>query len=659
MIIPLLVREGGRKDLPSAFLGGGLESPKQFRNFAWGEKKIGPLRLVRRLRRWFSAMALFPKCSFQVLVPNGLVIPGTKIDGELLLETPEDIPRAEKVHLDFTSSAWAGYGSGKNRSVTRRTMFHRRLLINLPEGLLRAGTYRYPFMLDVPVWLPPGFRGSDCAIEHVIEARLDVDWAIDPVAKLTPRIALPTAEGTRRGLTTRSPAGFHDAVVLEITLPTTVLSQDEPLYGQIALRSGHGERFDAVDLTMAGLMTITMGRGDRRRGAGTTIRIPADALRSGEAVPFQFPPNAHLMPTLRSSFIDYDVVLEVSLDIPWASDPSFALPLQVLPRGSAIYGQAGATAVVGSERLRRIAAAMAEKTGLREGHPPAFVEGAAGPVRICIADAPREGHLGIDVDLTYPDVELGIAFRPLNILEGFRESPLLPSDLANRYLLRCKPPDARAPVDAAAIAAFMAAAIADLGPVDDLRFGDHHLGVHFRIPNDELPRMLEIAQVAKAKAEALANAIRRLPFPAPMEGARAAWEATAAEQSAALVPTGPSLHGIVMRARVLGGEERSITFAIRTVWSTAGPSTHVEVDLRGTPLPKGAWTELMRDPPSSRLQPVRAIFADTTPLDTGLGVTFERHGHAVDPHQLFPAVEAFFWWVLEMRGERRADLPYR
>lgn len=605
-------------------------------------------------------MALFPKCNFQVLVPDGIVIPGTRVAGVLVLDAPENIPRAEHVSLDFISRAWVGYGSGKNRSVTRRTMFHAPLHIDLPQGMLAAGTHRFPFAVDVPPWLPPGISGNDCAIEHVIEARLDVDWAVDPVAKLTPHIMMRLGEATRQSLVTRSPASFDESIVLEITLASSVVAHDEPISGQIALRSGHSARFDAVDLTVAGLMTMTMARGDRRRGGGASIRIPAAALRSGEAVPFQFPGNQHLLlPTLRNSFIDYDVALHVSVDIPWASDPAFDILLHVLPAGSTIHG-AGGGAVVGSERLRYIAAAMAQKTGLREGRSPTLVEGNVGPVSIRVSDAPRGAELGIDIDIGYPDVELGILLRPLGLLEGFRESPLLPAPLSTSYFLRAKAPAHKPHVDAEAAAqAFVTAALQNVVAMADVRFSDHHLGIHFRIQNDDLPRMVEIAAYAQHKAKQIADAIRLLPFQSWREPAeRAAWEATAAEQSAVLVPTGPAIYGITMSARVLGGEVRTIVVAIRTIWEKVGPHANVEVDLRGAPIPKEAWPELLGKSRADRSAPLRAPFSEVRPLERGEGVTLVA-GAVADPRELLPGIEHFFTWLLEARGERRVDAPYR
>ncbi len=445
-----------------------------------------------------------------------------------------------------------------------------------------------------------------------------------------------------------------------MTLASSVITRDEPLIGHIALRSGRAARFEAVELRLAGSSKIIMARGDRRLGAAATIRIPAAELRRGEAVPFQMPLGAHIPPSFRSSFIDHDVVLSVSVDIPWAPDPTFDLMLDVLPSGSTIEGTAGEN-VVGGERLRRIASAMAQSTGLHEGAPPTLVEGdVAGPIAVRLTDAPREAKLGIDVDVVFPDVELGIAFRPLGMIDGFRSSPLLPAAIANGYLLRCEKDDSRPPVDDSVLEALIRVVLGDVAQHASLRLSDHHLGFHVPIPNDELPRMIDIARAAHAKGMAIADAIARLPFPESLGAeAKLAWQGTAAEQSAFLVPTGPSLYGLVFRARVIDGEERAMRVSIRTKWTKKGPTTHVDLDLRSAPLPQVAWAELESDTPSERMRAVRALFPSAHVMAQGNGATLDRPEWTPDPRALFSALETFFSWVLEARGERRQDLPYR
>lgn len=592
-------------------------------------------------------MALFPECTFEALLTGGVFVPGERAEGSLEIVAPQAIPRAEQLVLEFRSRAWAGYGSGKNRKIVSRDMFTAPLRVDL-AGELAAGTHRYPFAFDVPHWLPPGFRARDCAIEHTIVARLDVNWAKDPSTTIHCLVVPPPAMGTRVSVATRSPlTDFHDTVALEVTLESSVLELDEPLVGKVALRSGHSARFDGVDLAFGGLGRITMAKGDvRPTGFVSKVRIPAEALRDGKAVPFSIPPHRALVPSFRSSFIDHEATLRVSVAVPWLRDPTFDVPLQILPRGSTIGGAASA-GDVGNERLRDIAVVMAKGTGLRTGRLPTLIEGEVGPVRLGLVDAPRGAELGLQVDLTYPDLALGIDFRKVTVLDAFRSSPLLAEALAKKHLLRCTN-------DAPELRSFFDVVLDDVEIAEDVRFSDHHLGFRLRIPDDDPERMLEIAQITQRRAKALAAAIGQLSFPAPAQGARLAWQATAEEQSAFLVPTGPALHGLSFRVRVLVGEERLISAVIRTEWTPTGARHHVDLDLGDAPLPAAACLTLDADP-QARGPYWHAAHA----LGDGHGATLEWEGFAPDPRVLLPGIDHFIGWVLEQRCERRVDLPYR
>jgi hypothetical protein len=603
-------------------------------------------------------MAVFPKCEFQLLLPNGVVTSGTTVEGILEVTAPEPIPRAEHIDLFYRTKAWAGYGGGKNRRVIRRDMLIASLRVDLPAGQpMPAGTFRYPFRMDVPAWVPPSFFGSDCAIENIIETRLDVDWAKDPVSVMRPVVVVPPAEGVESPLVVRSPAYFHESIVLEVTLSSSVVTHGHPFIGHVALRGGHNARFDAVLVTLASVAQIAMGAGDTRRGAASTVRIPAERLRRGESVQFLIPQLEGVPNSFRNGFLDHSIALEVAVDIPWGSDPSFAIPLLVLPPSSTLHPSGSQEVVVGAERLQLLSTLMAQDTGLARGRLPVLVEGAVAGIVVRITDGPRGGRIGIDVDLEFPDVELGLAFRPLGMLDGFRDSPLLPPALRVRYLLRSASEDARPKPDDAVVAAFAHAALDELGAAEEVRFSDHHLGAHFPLATDGSEQLLSIARFACAKARAIADAIAAMPFPASVAQAQAAWQATAREQNAFLVPTGPALRGLVFRTRIVGSEERIVGASIRTTFEKDGPKTIVDVDLRATPLPKSAGAELA-NVTSERLRSVAAIFP-TIHAPRSEHAILERPGFTDDPRTILPAIEAFVGWVLESRGERRADAPYR
>lgn len=109
-------------------------------------------------------MAVFPKCSFEVLLSDGVFVPGSCVNGTLVLTAEKPIPRADHVELSFRTTAWAGYGGGNSRTVIRKTIFAAPFRVDLPNHVLPAGIHRFPFAVDVPAWLPPGsLRALTCS----------------------------------------------------------------------------------------------------------------------------------------------------------------------------------------------------------------------------------------------------------------------------------------------------------------------------------------------------------------------------------------------------------------------------------------------------------------------------------------------------------------
>lgn len=602
-------------------------------------------------------MALFPKCTFGVVATHGVIVPGERFEGTLVLDVPEDIARAEHVDLALRSEAWAGYGGGKSRSVVTRTMFLAPLELALPKDRpLAAGTHRYPFAIDVPAWLPPALQGSDCAIVHRLTTHLSVDWARDPEVTLLPNVTLRPVEAARAGMTARSPRGFHEQIVLEITLASSVLALGEALEGRIALRGGANARFDAVTLDLVSAATIVMHGRDQRHVVKGQIRIPATALRAGEAVPFRFPLPPDLPPTFRTSFIDHDVVLAVRLDIPWAGDPGFFLPLNVLPDGSRVLGE-GLQVSLGSERLARIASAMARATGLAQGdRRPILVSGSVGPVTVSLLDMPRNAQLGAQLELTFPDLELGLVFRDPGIFSA--ASPMLPEKMRDRHQLLLEPDDGRPPASADAVSAFTDAIFAEIWSADELRLSDHYLSAYMRLADDEEPTMVGLARLAAKRASAIGEAITALPFPTAVANARPAWQRFADEHGAFLVPSGPSIHGLVLRARVDAGDERALGATIRTGWSDEPRALCVDVDLRGAPL-LAKTVFPAEETLDARVRTVRATFSGVTIAEDGLSARVVGAGWSEELGPVLSVLETFFDWVLETRGEKRHDSPYR
>jgi hypothetical protein len=356
----------------------------------------------------------------------------------------------------------------------------------------------------------------------------------------------------------------------------------------------------------------------------------------------------------------------VSLDVPWSVDASFTIPLEVLPQGSSVEGSRP-PAVVGSERSRLLAAAMARATGLREGTHPVLVEGVLGPATLRLIDSPRGSRLGVDVEIDFPAVDLGMELRPEGLFD-LRKSALLPEALASRYVLRRAAVGGAPPVADDAIARFVSAVTAGVAHGAAVRLSDHHLGLSFVLEDDAEATLVGLARLAVQKADDIGRAIADpdvgLPFPSAIAGERGAWQSVAAAHAAWLVPSRPALHGIVLAARVLGGDERQLTADLRAVWSEQRPiGITWDVDLRTMPLPKKVLDAFERHVTTDdSLPPLAAPLAryfssiEVHGADT---VTLGASGWNEDPREWLGGLDAFFAWVLEARGERRTESPYR
>lgn len=603
-------------------------------------------------------MALFPDCDFEVLLPRDGVVAGERLEGTVVLLAKEDIRRAERLDLAFISTARAVYGSGQNQSVRRATMFHAPLEMTLP-GSLAKGRHEHRFSVDIPSWLPPGYDGDRCSVWHEIAVRLDVDWAIDPTKTFAPKVIPLRRRVNASRVQIRSGPSFHDSIIVEIALQSTSVVQGGAIEGSVAVRNAKSKRFDAVELAIVGSATMALGRGDRRRGFEKRFRIEAERFPDGRSVPFSLPIDATVIPSFTNGFIDHDVMLEVRLDIPWASDPSFGVPLEILPPGSVVEG-GEAPPVVGSDRTKLLARSMARASGLGEGTYPTLVEDVAGHVALRVIDGPRDSRPGIDVSIDFASVDLGLELRPERLLD-FRRSPLLPDALASRYFLRRTPEAGAGPVADEAVAAFVAALCRRVEDATAIQLGDSHLGFHVAVEDDSEAGYQGLAALAKQKSEDVVDAIAALPFPRAISSSEPAWRAMAAEHGAALVPSRPAIHGVVLGARVHGGEERSLRATLRAEWKDGAPvGARWDVDLAAMPLPEKVRAELeaAREKADALPASLGALFASIE-VQGRDAVSLAAEGWHDDPRSWLPGLEIFFAWVLEVRRERRVDSPYR
>ena len=101
-------------------------------------------------------MAIFPKCTFEVLLTGGGVVPGRRAEGTLVLHAASAIPRADHIEFDFVSAVHAYYGGGNHRHRAQHEMFRGGFKIPMPAGELAAGPTAFPSGSIFPRGCHPG-----------------------------------------------------------------------------------------------------------------------------------------------------------------------------------------------------------------------------------------------------------------------------------------------------------------------------------------------------------------------------------------------------------------------------------------------------------------------------------------------------------------------
>ncbi len=589
----------------------------------------------------------FPDCEFEVRFDGGALRLGRKNEGAFVLKLPEPVPRAERLEAVFVTLASATSGSGNNRRVTYHTLFQAPLGFRFTKPGLDAGTHAIRFALELPESLGQAYLGEDCRIEHRVDLRLDVDWAVDPTARvdLFP-VRPPLAATPSEPAAFLTPSSLHPRICVELRLESRVVAQGEALRGVVALRAGHDESFARIELALFHCATITMRGGEKRLTELTRIDIPAASLKEGTAYRFELPTNG-LPYDQRTGALDLSSVLRIELDPgPLSSNRHVDHAIVVLPRGTRVEGDA-APAAVGAARLRQIASTLASEIGWSASEGNVLVHGREGPVTVTVEDATRGPELAALVAVSLPDPGLGLRIRPEGLL--VRATEETPSTLSPRFVVRAEPESPFVPLSA--VRAFLEQACVGLEQARDVELSDHRLAYRVLLAEDGVRSWRRIVSLAHEQARAVVEATKALPFggePAHL----AAWRAAEREEEAFLVASRPALVGVARTVRTLAGELRRFEAVLSVAWTASGPSTRLDVRVHDVELPVDAKLE------GEGMRALREIFPDVS-VTSAASLAATRKGIPADPRTLLPALDAAVRWFLEARGERRVDAPYR
>lgn len=620
---------------------------------------------------------LFPKCEFDVLTTDGSIIAGRENKLALQLNAPVAIPRANALYMKFEAAAWIGYGSGKNRSVARRSLMSNSFQRKLPAGGLPAGISTYPFSLEIPPWMPDAYAGNDCGVRLSADVRLDVDWALDPQRTFAPRVVHAPTAAQKAPLFLRSDASFHTDFVLEVALDSAMVVSGDLLRGTVALRSGGNKNFDGIVLSVLSQATAVFSQMTQRTSPLVSFRIPAKALRGGEPVPFAIPIGPQYPVTIYNGVFDVSSLLQLELDIPWAFDPSLRVPITILPLGSDVHGE-DRPVVLGSQRVAGLAAHAAAALGVPAATPPQVFCARTGIVTASLTDTAREGRIGTTVRFDYPDLNLGFESHEMGILDGFRNSDVLPAGLRERYFLETNKSH-RDPKTTSSREAFVRAATAGLRQVDAFCISSHHLTWYVEYTGNEAEFVERLGRFLLVRAAEIHDAAMGLPVPSEATSHAEAWRRAAeglgltapptvagdTQPGAHYVPSVPAIIGLRTDVRVMGGELRSFSLDLSTEWigrSLSEARTVLSFRPLGFVFGTGRDAQGSREGGIDMSHPLLSRLREQFPEIIHAQAAELRVGHAglsPDPAGALALSDALVAWALESRSEQRADAPYR
>lgn len=542
------------------------------------------------------------------------ILPGEEFVATVVIDARREVPIKDLV-VELTGTEEGTVGSGE--SAVRQSWQICRLRAVLSEKTtLEPGRTDFKCRFVVPAGAPPSYNGTRGTVEYLVAVRAAIPWW--PDAKRTFEINVgmggeaPSHEGNAVVFSSRPAGPAAREPHIECSLANNVVAAGDVITGAVALGNTEFNRYAGISLAIRGLETVHLSR---RRTATKELRryeahVQTDSeLEEGKPYPFRIRLPADPPPTYTSRLWSLGWEIDVRAKISWASDLRISVPIVVIPKRFRTPATARRLAPpdVGSERLQRIWAAVAEDTGLAlEG---AVLRGAVGDVHIEIGREHR-GRQGIHMaaTLTYPSLGLGLRIQPYRMFQwGAAGIELDDRRFDKDHHVTCR--------EHAQGERLFASFAPHLTAFRDVQMDDTAARLETRGAGASKSKLLGFARTALSVARGIATARDRVPPPAPLTEQLPAWRALADELGGQLCAGDMSVTG-----EVLG-----MTAIVRTVFDADGkPSgTEIEVELdrtideRHRMVGTGDSVDAFSALPGDAARLARQVFGDAHELDIG------------------------------------------
>ncbi len=270
--------------------------------------------------------------SIAVELPRVTYYTGEVIEGTVVIEATREVA-SRGLYVDFmgTEATEITRGSGKESHTYRSsaTLVQWRLPLR-GEGPLPAGTFRFPFRFQIPVYAPPSYAGRHANVKYILTARLDVPLWLDTV--WTTEIFVFYDRPSVR--TFAQPVRFRsggDGPEVYVELDGDRFFARELIGCRITLnRTGNARIRRVYTRLIGGEWARADGLEETTETYRSEVSVPMEQIRVGVPFTFEIPIPAEVQSSYRGTYSYYSYVLHVGLDIAWGFDIVAQTPIVIV-----------------------------------------------------------------------------------------------------------------------------------------------------------------------------------------------------------------------------------------------------------------------------------------------------------------------------------------
>jgi hypothetical protein len=267
-----------------------------------------------------------------VELPRTSYFTGDVASGAVVLETDKEVD-ARGLSLDILGreSTQITRQQGKT-SVTYRShadLFAWRVPLHGP-GLVPPGVQRFPFQFQIPENALPSYTGPHASVGYSLNARLDVPWWPDAVHSV-PIFVFFARQSVR---TFSDPVRFRSGgggPEIYVELDGSRFFAREMIGCRITILRLGDHRARRVYVRLIGGEWARAERAEETtRSTIAELDIPMDRVRIGEPFTFEIPIPSNVQSSYRGTYSYYSHILQIGLDIAWATDLVAETPLVIV-----------------------------------------------------------------------------------------------------------------------------------------------------------------------------------------------------------------------------------------------------------------------------------------------------------------------------------------